>query len=745
MNWVNWMRVAIITGTYIVDEDETEIRLFGKAEDGTSVVLKTREFQPYLIVEWHDDLEFLLGLNGSVQTYERIRLKVPPWGEIEAARVYVTKPQDVPPLRKDVLEKQGHTVYSADIQFHLRYMYDLDLGPFVEVDTEFDFKYESGVEEHWIEKIERAEAFDLKLKWLSVDIENSMEDKDQHLFCNGWAYIDEETDTYEEGILHGDEGDILDDINELVRAYDPDVITGYNINQYDLPHIEDRAFANNRRLYFGRDGTYPRARYGGKSKGLGWSEKSRGDIERWVCNGRIVADAWLLARVAFKPKREKLNFVAQLLGFGGKLDVDTSIIDEEWRKNKPKVMEYCTRDAKLALQIARKSRLVEGAVHLARYSNLPIEMCLLPRQSWMIDSLSVRRFDQEGWAVPMNRWGEKFEDKIKGATVFDPVAGLHDWVNVFDFKGMYPAIIISNNVCYTTYVPEEEIVDGEDYYVSPTGAHFHKRFRGIMPTIMEELRDDRDNLKRLYRETGDELYNILQYTVKILMNAFYGLFTSAFYRFTNRKIGESITAWAREGIEWVADEMKKLGIIILYGDTDSVFVQGPDGRTLCIEEGKKLTEALTKGAMVLEHEYVLSSWFNYGKKKRYVGIISWPDEKQGEMYTRGFRSRRGDSFVLQEEIEKDTFRKMFDKSVGPDNAILDAVALIRSVLMGEEDVEKMVITKSVKQEGDYQHPDRMAGIRTIRKIKKMNIRVIPYTKVSWIVTDASITPQEVEP
>jgi len=739
------MKAAIITGTYVTTDQGVEIRLFAKAEDGTSVVLKTREFNPYLVVEWHDDLKFLLELNASVTSYERIPLKVPPWGEIEAVRVYVKQPQDVPPLRKDVLEAQGHKVYSSDIQFHLRYMYDMDIGPFVNITTVMDFTHDSGVEEHWIKEIERSEPFDLKLKWLSVDIENSMEREDKKIFCTGWSYYDEATEDSEEGIIDGAEGDIIDDLNELIRIYDPDVITGYNINQYDLPHIEDRAFGNKRRLPIGRDGTYPRARFGGKSKDLSWSEKSRGDIERWVCNGRIVADAWLLARVAFKPKREKLNFVAKLLGFGGKLDVDTSHIDQEWRDDPVKVMEYCTRDAWLAMKIAQESRLVEGAIHLARYSNLPIEMCLLPRQSWMVDGLAVRRFDQEGWAVPMNKWGEKFADKIKGAKVFDPVPGLHRWVNVFDFKGMYPAIIIGNNVCYSTYVPEEEVKEDEEYFVSPTGSHFHKRFKGIMPTIMEELRDLRDSLKRQYSETGDELSNRLQDTVKILMNAFYGLFTSAFYRFTNRKIGESITAWAREGIEWVAEEMTDNHIQILYGDTDSVFVKGPDSREECIKQGEFLSNKLTRGAMVLEHEYVLSDWFNYGKKKRYTGIISWPDKKAGETYTRGFRSRRGDSFKLQETIENDTFRKMFDKSIGPDQAVVDASELIRSVLRGEQNIEDLIITKSVKQEADYVRPGSMPGIQVARKMKKYGVRWIPYTKLSWVVVNASVTPQEVEP
>jgi DNA polymerase elongation subunit (family B) len=80
-------------------------------------------------------------------------------------------------------------------------------------------------------------------------------------------------------------------------------------------------------------------------------------------------------------------------------------------------------------------------------------------------------------------------------------------------------------------------------------------------------------------EKGNEeqafLQDQLQYAVKILMNSFYGVFASSFYRFTDPKLGASITEWARYNIKNIIRQLDDEGKDVVYSDTDSIFVRSP--------------------------------------------------------------------------------------------------------------------------------------------------------------------------
>ena len=155
----------------------------------------------------------------------------------------------------------------------------------------------------------------------------------------------------------------------------------------------------------------------------------------------------------------------------------------------------------------------------------------------------------------------------------------------------------------------------------------------------------------------------MQYAVKILMNSFYGVFASVFYRFTHKNIGSSITAWARYNITEIIRQLEEEGQNVVYSDTDSIFVSVPmkinaptkrpdiesetqdfdDAKNELIKFGKELAERFTEDAAELEFETGLSAFFSHGAKKRYVGRMIWPKE---EMIIRGYETRRSDSFTL---------------------------------------------------------------------------------------------------
>ncbi|MCK5560716.1 MAG: DNA polymerase II, partial [Thermoplasmata archaeon] len=461
----------------------------------------------------------------------------------------------------------------------------------------------------------------------------------------------------------------------------------------------------------------------------------------WRLHGRVVADAWWQAKRELHPKKETLNYISKLVLDEQKHDVDPSKIDEEWAADREKVIKYCTKDAELALRILEKIEVLEKAMDLATVSKLPISDVMNSGASTLIDSILIREADRNNIGVPLTHHTTK-RRKIMGGYVHSVKSGLYKWICVLDFRAMYPSIIISNNICFTTLDPTGAIqspIEGVAYQSKTTKD-------GLLPKILEKLMADRNEAKqkRANADSPAEIkyYDGLQDAIKILMNSVYGVFASAFYRFTDPKIGESITAFGRKNIMDIIDKLESEDISVIYSDTDSIFIQSPHNELEpTIEFGNNIASRFSVGGGVLEFEKVLEAFFTHGKKKRYVGNVVYPVKEQ---VVRGYEIRRTDSFDLQSEA----LSQLFNQVLGGEDidiVVKTAREIISDIRAGKVPLEKLVISKTVKEISHYKDPDRMANVLAMKKLTKLGYEFVPGMKVSWIVIDSHQTPQEVEP
>jgi len=460
----------------------------------------------------------------------------------------------------------------------------------------------------------------------------------------------------------------------------------------------------------------------------------------WWTEGRIIIDAWWAVKRILKPKQETLNAVSKRLMGEEKHDVDPKKMDDEWASDKAKVMRYCEHDAALALKVLEKVAILQRSMDLATVSKLPLDDVVNGTTSQLVDSILIRLADREKVAVPMTmRSGEEAET-IEGGYVHEMKPGLYHWVLTLDFRSMYPSMIISKNICFTTLSPEGTIV-------SPTGARFLDRSvrEGLLPRILRSLMEERAATKKAMREAKAQeerdYYNGLQEAIKILMNSFYGVLASSFYRFTDPKIGASITAFAREATKDLIRKLEADGLKVIYSDTDSVFFLSPvQNLEESVKLGQQIAEKYSTGDVVLEFEKVMEPFFSHGMKKRYVGRMVWP---RNEIVVRGYEMRRTDSFDLQSE----TLQKVFEKVLDGDNQ--GAVAYVRQVIddlmKGRIDPAKLVISRSVREESQYKSSESMINVRVFKKMKELGYEVVPGMKVSWVVTDSRASPQKFEP
>jgi len=247
---------------------------------------------------------------------------------------------------------------------------------------------------------------------------------------------------------------------------------------------------------------------------------------------------------------------------------------------------------------------------------------------------------------------------------------------------------------------------------------------------------------RAAKDDGERrYYDGLQAAIKVLMNSFYGVFASSFYRFTNKNIGASITAFSRENIKTVIERLEAKGYNVIYSDTDSVFFQSPEeGIEAAVRIGKEVSEEFSRGGLMLEFEKVMNPLFSHGAKKRYVGKIVWPEE---DMIIRGYEIRRTDSFDLQSQALMNIFELVLaGKS---DEAVKTAREIVEKVATGKVPIESLVISRTCKEFKYYKEPDSMANVQAAKKMMARGYDFVPGMKVSWVVTNSKRTPQEVVP
>src|SRR5437667_60653 len=249
-----------------------------------------------------------------------------------------------------------------------------------------------------------------------------------------------------------------------------------------------------------------------------------------------------------------------------------------------------------------------------------------------------------------------------------------------------------------------------------------------------------------------EFYEGLQAAIKVLMNAFYGVLASSFYRFNDPKVGASITAFARDRIKGIIGELEAEGVKVVYADTDSVFFQSPSpGLDASLDFAKKTAERFSRGRISMEVDKIYETLFSHGRKKRYAGKVAWPEELRSQMVVRGYEIRRTDAFDLQSDAQSRVFDRILDRDQEGSIALAkQIVAEVRSGSPPLEDrdkdpIEMLVISRTVKEENRYVNPNSMSNVIAARKLEEMGEEFMPGMKVSWIVTDSKKSPMEVEP
>jgi len=345
---------------------------------------------------------------------------------------------------------------------------------------------------------------------------------------------------------------------------------------------------------------------------------------------------------------------------------------------KNELRDYNMNDVRILKEIDEKFQFTDVKIGLAQLTNL--NLCAWRRNKKvdelkpliMVDQLVLKEGKNLGLVWHDRQFSD--EESITGAMVLEPIVGVHQGVQNFDVRQMYPNIMINEKIS-----PDKD--------------------RIVVPNILMKLKAIREELKEKYKKTKSKEDYINQYGYKVLANVFYGAIGNPACRIYDRSLAQAVTSKGQEILGRVREMCELAGFSVVYGDTDSIFAKIEKSKSESLlglinnmikpyemEAGEYYTRILFLGDM--EGEKII------GAKKRYAGITD-----EGEMKTVGVQSIRRDYCVIAREMQLLALNKVLNGKSEVD--LQTCMNNLRKVLPSKIYDSYLVITKGVKNLGEY--------------------------------------------
>lgn len=523
-----------------------------------------------------------------------------------------------------------------------------------------------------------------------------------------------------------------------LRDYDPDVLIGWNVVNFDAWYLQRVADQLGIELTLGRE-----------QRSVHWRElDDDGDRRTAQLPGRVLLDGIELLRAAFYrfESFSLENVSRQLLGEGKLLHGSERgrEITELFQADKSSLAAYNLKDCELVSDIFAHTSLLDFA--LARSAMTGLNIDRLGGSVASFDNLYLPRLHRRGYVAPNARTDQAGSP---GGFVLDSQPGIYDHVLVLDFKSLYPSII--RTFCIDP-LGLALGVSGELDEAQTVPGFLESRFARdghILPELIATLWQDRDQAK----SAGD---TPLSQAIKIIMNSFYGVLGTPGCRFFDARLASSITMRGHEILQRTRDHIEQAGHRVIYGDTDSVFVwiQRATSDAEARAAGRELQDMLNSwwtqqvreqfgldSVLELEFETHFKRFLmptvrgsDKGSKKRYAGVVAGRDGDQ--LVFKGLENVRTDWTRLAREFQEELYRRIF-----MDEPFEDYVKLMTAeVLAGERDAE-LVYRKRLRRRLDDYERNVPPHVQAARRCGERGLPVPSRGSwVEYVITSAGAEP-----
>jgi len=382
----------------------------------------------------------------------------------------------------------------------------------------------------------------------------------------------------------------------------PDVITGWNTEFFDIPYLCNRI-----KKLCGEDDL---------KKLSPWKSVSSKNIysmgrshQVWDIQGIAALDYYDLYRKFTYTNQEsyRLDHIAYV-ELGERKDGNPYDTFRDWYTNDfQSFIDYNITDVEIVDKLEEKMKLIDLCLTMAYEAKVNYTDVLGSVKYW--DILIHNYLMDKGIVVPQKVEREKSE-KYEGAYVKDPQTGMHEWVLSFDLNSLYPHLIMQYNISPETMKSEQTVpnmsVDKlldkqidtsilKNTTMTPNGALFRTDKKGFLPEMMQKMYDDRVRYKKAMLEAKQNLvntkdkkyekqistFNNIQMAKKIALNSAYGAIGNNWFRYYSHTMAEAITTSGQLSIRWIEKKINSYmnGLLktkdkdyVIASDTDSVYI-----------------------------------------------------------------------------------------------------------------------------------------------------------------------------
>jgi len=506
---------------------------------------------------------------------------------------------------------------------------------------------------------------------------------------------------------------LLNEFTKYVRAFDPDIIVGYGTNRQDWTYLTTRAKKLGLNLFVGRVDTEPHMSVFGHVS----------------ITGRANVDFFDFSDELQDVKVKTLKNVADFLGVM-KLEKRTMIEDIDfgsyWEdaKKRPSLLKFSNENAQSVLGISEA--MLDFAMQLSSLVGLPLDHVGTAAVGFRIESFLMREAYRIGELIPKRV--ERPYIPYAGAVVLAPKPGVHENIAVLDFKAMYPNIMITHNVSPDTYVAASEPEPKVGVNVAPEGKHrFRKEPPGFYKEVLSSLIASRDKirprLKRLDPKSSE--YKVLdarQRAVKVITNAAYGYTGWIGARWYVKPVAEAATAWGRQVIMNTVGEAKKVGLEVVYSDTDSVFVNNEPAKI------GKLSEAVGKElGLEIKPDRIYTRILFTEAKKKYGGLL--PD---GSLDIVGLEVVRGDWAACAKNVQEKVLEIILKKQA-PEEAAEFVRQYVADLRRKKVPYSDLIIWKTLTKRVE-EYAVKAPHVEAAKKLLEEGYELAMGDKIGYVIT-----------
>ncbi len=640
----------------------------------------------------------------------------------------------------DVASELGVTAFETDIRPHDRYLMErFAYGSLGFVGEQIEHSQHRVYQQAQI----RTQAYLPQLKALSIDIECA---EDETLFSIGLSarFLPK---PIQEVIMIGEpepastnihwvesEAQLLRLFEQRVTALDPDLLIGWNVINFDLRILIQRA----QRLGFV-------LKLGRANSPVSWRNRRGDPFKGYVTvPGRVAIDGidslrsatWTFTSFSLE------NVAQELLGRGKKVekDVDDRLAEilHNFHHDKPALAAYNLEDCELVLDIFEHTKIIDYLILRSRMTGLELDRA--GGSVAAFTNLYLPKLHRGGYIAPNLPADGGLASP--GGYVMDSKPGLYKNVLVLDFKSLYPSIIRTFKIDPMGLI--EGLANPDQSIPGFRDAQFD-RAKHYLPEIIEQLWQQRDQAK----QAAD---GVRSQAIKIIMNSFYGVLGSGGCRFYDTRLASSITLRGHQIMQTTSQWIEQQGYQVIYGDTDSTFVALDERLSgdRCRDIGQRLASMINQHWVEnLRSEYQLDCHLEIefethfsrflmptirgsetGSKKRYAGLIVDPNTGAEHIVFKGLENVRTDWTELAREFQASLFEHVF-KDQDPSELVCKTVA---ETLNGERDKE-LIYRKQLRRRLDQYVKNVPPQVRAARLADEQNAALgksLRYQNKGWV-------------